>query len=138
MPKTVKRSTPILSAVLRPLEGDDEDASGSAALVGVVARDFVDAAGVDEEEEPAEGGEGGDKNDDDDGVDDETNGSAVAMLMKETSVDNDDAIITGLEAAPDKLTVDGPHVCGGTASFDVILNSGVSPILEVVEYSSSM
>ena len=135
----MKRLTPIFSAVLRPLEGDDEDTSGGAALVGVVAGDFVDAAGVDEEEEPVEEGKGDDKDDDDDdGVDGEADGSAVVMAMKETFVDDDDAIIIGPEAVPDKLTVDGPQVCGGTAPFDVILNSGVSPISEVVEYSSSM
>ncbi len=96
------RLTPILSALLRPLEDGDGDASGTAALVGIIAGDFVDDAGVDEEEEPVEEGEGDDKDDDD-----------------------DDAIIIGLEAAAGKLIVDGPQVCGGTALFDVILKSGV-------------
>ena len=35
IPKIVKRLTPILSIVLRLLEGDDEDTRGGAVLVGV-------------------------------------------------------------------------------------------------------
>lgn len=116
MPKIVKRLRPILSAVVRLLEGDDEDASGGAVLVG-----------GDEEEKPMEEGDGDNKID----------GSGVVVAMKETSVD-DDAIIIGPEAAPDKLTVDKPQVCGKTASFDAIVNSGVSLISELMEYSSSM
>ena len=91
----MKRLTPISSAVLRPLEGD-EDTIGVAALVGVVAGGSVDNGGVDEEEKPAEDWEKDEKDDD------------------------DDAIIIGLKAAPDTLMVDGPQVCGETASFDVI------------------
>ena len=84
----MKRLTLILSAVPRPFEGD-------------------------EEEEPVEEGKGdGKDDDDDDGVDGEADGeadgSAVVMAMKETFVDDDDAIIIGPEAVPDTLTVDGP------------------------------
>lgn len=72
-----------MSAVPRPFEGD--------------------------EEEPVEEGKGdGKDDDDDDGVDGEADGSAVVMAMKETFVDDDDAIIIGPEAVPDTLTVDGP------------------------------
>ena len=80
----MKRLTLILSAVPRPFEGD-------------------------EDEEPVEEGKGdGKDDDDDDGVDGEADGSAVVMAMKETFVDDDDAIIIGPEAVPDTLTVDGP------------------------------
>ena len=126
IPKIVKRLTPILSIVLRLLEGDDEDTRGGAVLVGVNGK-----------EESMEEGNGDDKDNDDDGLDDEANGSAVVIAMKEPSVD-DDASIVGPEAAPNKLTVDNPQVCGRTASFDARVNSGVLLISEVSLYSSSM
>ena len=63
--------------------------------------------------------DGDDKDDDDDGVDDEADGSVVGMAMKETPFDR-------------------PQVCGRTASFDAIVNLGVSPESQVMEFSSFM
>ena len=107
---------PALAAVLRVLEGDDGDVGGAAALVVVIAGGIVGDAFVDEKEEEEEEKEAGDNEDDDE--------SAVATIV-ETPVDDDDAIAVGLEPPPSKLVAERPHVCGATASFDVISKVGV-------------
>ena len=107
---------PALAAMLRVLEGDDGDVGSAAALVVVVAGGIVGDAFVEEEEEEEEK-EAGDNEDDDE--------SAVATTVEETPVDDDDAIVVGLEPLPSKLVAERPHVCGATASFDVISKVGV-------------
>ena len=109
---------PALAAVLRVLEDDDGDVGSAAALVIVIAGGIVGDAFVDEkEEEEEEEKEAGDNEDDDE--------SAVATTVEETPVDDDDAIAVGLEPPPSKLVAERPHVCGATASFDVISKVGV-------------
>ena len=107
---------PALAAVLRVLEGDDRDVAGAAALVVVIAGGIVGDAFVDEKEEEEEEDEEGEEDDDE---------SAVATTVEETPVDDDDAIAVGLEPPPSKLVAERPHVCGATASFDVISKVGV-------------
>ena len=116
MQKILPMLIPALAAVLRVLEGDDGDVAGAAALVVVIAGGIVGDAFVDEKEEEDEEDEEGEEDDDE---------SAVATTVEETPVDDDDAIAVGLEPPPSKLVAERPHVCGATASFDVISKVGV-------------
>ena len=109
---------PALAAVLRVLGGDDGDISGATAPVVVVAGEIIGDAPVDDEEEEWEEEEAA-------GDDDDGNESAVATTVEETSVDDDDAVAVGSEAPPSELMAERPHVCGVTASFDVMWKAGV-------------
>lgn len=130
-PKMLPMLMPALAAGLRGRGGGGVDGEGDAdgEVSGVSGEGDVD---------DEDNGVGGDEvlDGEEEGGDD-TVGAAFASTVEEAPiVDNADAVV--LEPPPSEANALRPHVCGWTASFDVMLKAGVLEKSSPAKFSTCM
>ena len=124
--KTLPMLIPALAAVLRPSEGDDVGVCGAGTTVVVGAGVIAGGSFVDDSEVEEEADEAMDEACDDEKEAEIDDGVSLATTVRESLVDDDDAIVVGLEAPISELVVERPHIFGGTALL-VIAKTGELP-----------
>ena len=108
--KVLPTPIPAWAAVPRDLDDDDIGGSCAAVVTVVIAEIAGDTFGDDDEEGEEE----------EEAADDE---NGLAVIVDEAPAGPDDTAALETETPPSKLRADRPHVCGATASFDVILKA---------------